>query len=380
MTIRRRRLLVGAFAFAALGMPRGSFGVAWPSAAADLVRPLSDLGVLLAVFVTVYAASTAVSGRLADALGAGRLLVAAGTVAAAGLAVMALGGEWLAVLAGVGLAGAGGGVIDAAVNSQVALHHGPRAMGLLHASFGIGATAGPLVVTLTLQQAGGWRTGFTVFAAVQAAAVLGLLSTMPGWEPPVQAQAGEGRLRRPRVVALSLAVFVLYASVEVGLAHWGYSLLTVGRGVSEAAAGVAVTAYFGALTVSRLALGVAGHRASPSLVMGWGTVAALVGALLVWWAPHPLVAGSGMLLAGAGLGPVFPLGVSLTPSRVGDAATSRMVGYQIAAANLGAAAFPAGVGWLVALAGVGVVGPAVTAAGVVLVVVAEALRRSTRPA
>jgi len=51
-------------------------------------------------------------------------------------------------------------------------------------------------------------------------------------------------LRRP-AVWLGTLVFFFYAGVETVTAQWSYSLLTLGRGVPETAAGLFVTLYWG---------------------------------------------------------------------------------------------------------------------------------------
>jgi hypothetical protein len=66
----------------------------------------------------------------------------------------------------------------------------------------------------------------------------------------------------------------------------------------------------------------------------------LGGALLLWWNP---TGGSGplaMALLGLGGGPLFPLVLAETPRRAGMAAAPLVVGWQIAAANVGAALSP----------------------------------------
>ena len=153
MTSTRRvpLTLVVAFAlFVLLGLPEGVLGPAWPSIRASLDRPVSSLAWLVAAYTMGYFLSTVVAGRVQARLGVGATVAAGALAMAAGLALYASAVAFgLAVVAALVL-GTGGGTVDASINAHVAVAHGPRAMNLLHGFFGIGATAGPLLMTAAL--------------------------------------------------------------------------------------------------------------------------------------------------------------------------------------------------------------------------------------
>ncbi len=175
----------------------------------------------------------------------------------------------------------------------------------------------------------------------------------------------------------ALAVFALYSGVEVGTGQWAYSLLTEGRGMSTAAAGLAVTAFWGALTVARLGLGLVGHRVPVHRLLGISSTLVLVGVGALWLNPVTWAGPVGLVIAGFALGPIFPLQTTLTPRRVGVAYTPTAVGYQLAAATAGAAVIPGGMGLLVSSLGLEVVGAVLVVTTVLLVGSIEALRRSS---
>lgn len=170
-------------------------------------------------------------------------------------------------------------------------------------------------------------------------------------------------------------MFALYSGVEVGTGQWAYTLLTEGRGVSTAAAGGAVTAFWAGLTISRLGLGAIGHRVSIHRLLGSSSVLVLVGAGALWLNPVEWAGLVGLVVMGLALGPIFPLQTTLTPSRVGVAYTPTAVGYQLAAATVGAAVVPGGLGILVSRFGLEVVGVVLVVTAVLLVGAIEALRR-----
>lgn len=374
---RRRTLWIATLAFVALGMPKAAFGVAWPSVSVELAVPIGSLGLLIAVFVGCYLLSTATSGAMAAAIGVGRLLTVTSWVAAAGLAGYALAPSMGGLLAAAAVLGLASGYIDAGINTHIALRHGARAMGALHAGFGIGATLGPLAMTGLLTAEHGWRWGMWMLFAVQAAVAVGFLPNEKMWtssSPP------PGHRRQPLSAAAgwALAVFALYAAVEIGVGQWTFTLLTEGREMSDTVAGLAVTGLYGGLTGARLLLGAVGHRGTPQRLSTTGAAVALAGVIALWWAPTGSVAIAATLVTGFALGPIFPLQILLTPQRVGAAGTASVVGYQMAAASLGAIAIPGAIGLLVVRFEVGVIAPALAATAGMLVLADLALRRASR--
>jgi hypothetical protein len=112
-------------------------------------------------------------------------------------------------------------------------------------------------------------------------------------------------------------------------------------------------------------------------MLAGSTLLAVGGLALLWWNPSDWLGSVGLVAAGFGFGPVFPLQVLMTPRRVGEAYTPWAVGYQVAAANVGAVVIPGGLGLLVAAGGLEVVGPVLFATGGGLLLATEGLRRLT---
>jgi fucose permease len=280
---------------------------------------------------------------------------------------------------GVAVMGLSGGLIDASVNTDVALHNGARAMGMLHASYGVGATLGPLLVTYGLSRGDQWQPPFAVFAGIHTIVALAFLSRTSLWSNrslPAHSPAPVGGRRR--VVTLALIVFALITASETTASQFGFSFLTVERGLDETVGGLAVSGFFAGLTIARFALGAVGHRLAPTRIVTFSTFGVVAGAGLLWWSPTALLAATGLTVMGLAGGTLFPLNVLLTPQRVGSEATPRVVGWQLAAANFGGAAYPPLVGQMISSNGLGVVGPAVIVVAIALLVVAELLRRSAQ--
>ena len=94
------------------------------------------------------------------------------------------------------------------------------------------------------------------------------------------------------------------------------------------------------------------------------------GAALLWLGPDALAL-AGLVLIGVGCAPVYPSLMAATPARVGSGHAASAIGLQVCGATIGASALPALIGVLVARAGPEVLGPALVAAAVLLLVLGD---------
>lgn len=354
-----------------------ALGVAWPSMAGDLRRPLADLSVLIIAHVAGYLAVALATGEMARRIGFGALLALASGLGVVSLGVVAAVPGWGWIIVSMVLLGVSGGAIDAGLNAYVAVAHRSNAMGLLHAGFGVGAVLGPLLVTASLAAGLPWDAAFFATAALQAIVTVALLTARHELDrdrPPTAGPRARPSGRRSTLV-MSLIVFALYAGVEVGAGAWAYSLFTEGRGLGAAAAGVIVSCYWGALTVSRVVLGVVGDKGHPRAVLIGSAVLGAMGLAMVWWDPAAWAGPVGLIVTGLALGPYFPMQMLLTPVRFGTEFVPWMSGYQLAAASLGAALVPGGIGLVVGAAGLESVAVILGLAAVALVVATLLLDR-----
>lgn len=350
-------ILLAFVAFIALGLPDGLLGVGWPSIRAGFAIPLDSLGFLLAASVSGYMLSSFVSGWLLTTLGVGRMLAASCLITGLALAGYTLVPHWwMMVILGV-FAGLGGGAIDAGLNTYVATHFSETLMQWLHASWGVGVTLGPLIMTFGLSAFHSWRFGYLVVAGFQILLALSFLLTLPIWnrsksqtttgssaeEPPrltdYRTPLAE-TLRQPQVW-LSMLLFFFYVSGEIGLGTWTYTLLTESRGIPETVAGLFAGSYWFTFTIGRIVAGMVVTRIGfHKLVIG-GTLGALLGTLLLIWNPFPAANVVAVSIIGLAIAPIFPALISGTPSRVGERFAANTIGMQITATGLGAAVIPA---------------------------------------
>ncbi len=356
-------------AFVMLGLVDGSLGVAWPSVRAAFGRGLSDLGVLLAFLSAGYLVTSLGYGLLHARLGTGALVGIGSVSLAAGVAGIAIAPRWSVITTAAVFIGLGGGLVDTGMNAHAALALDVGSINLLHACFGVGATLGPAVITVSLVLSDAWRGGYAALSVLAVLSSLAIWTRRKRWTGGAQEPSGATASTGGRVARwLLLMLFFLYTGLEVATGQWAFTLLNEGRGVGTATAGTWVAVYWAGLTVGRFGFGIVGDRFRPPRILNSSMVVALLGILWLWLDPLGLGA-IGLPVAGLGLAAVFPTLVSLTPARIGRIASTRNMGYQLAAANIGAAGVPWILGVVAENRGLGALGLGLFVTGALLTLV-----------
>jgi fucose permease len=356
-------LRLACLAFLSVALPGSTLGLLWPSMRLSFGQPVGALGFLLAFGITASVISSAATGRILSRAGVGPLLALGTLLSALALAVEALAPLLWVLTAGIALFGLGFGAIDSALNAHAASHFGARDINWMHASYGLGATIGPLLVTALLSDGLTWRWVYGMIAVVQVALACVFTWARRSWGtgPPAPALSRPGpgkRLpERPRAaghrkppsaaVLSALAFTAVETGIESGAGIWGYIFLTAGRGLSNDAAGVAVSAYWATMFVGRLVLGPVAERVGPPRLLAGAVAGVALGAALMTVPGPGIVAVIGMMTVGLAAAPVFPLLTLTTAQRIGATevtGTTRAVSLQVAASAVGGTALPAGLG------------------------------------
>ncbi|HEX6058068.1 MAG TPA: MFS transporter [Gemmatimonadaceae bacterium] len=353
-------LALGYLAFVSLGLPDAVPGVAWPSVRDAFDLPQAALGAAIAAGAVASFLSGMVAGRLVDRLGIGALLAASTALAALGVAGFAAAPAFVVFLLAATIVGFGSGAVDAGLNAYAAHHFPARHMTWLHAAYSVGAAIGPALMTAVLARGASWRAGYAVIAATLALLAAAYTAARHRWAadaprdaavaeaaaPPPLAGGASALLRRPRLW-LQLALFVVYAGLEVVAGQWSYTVLVEARGATAETAGALVTLYWSSLLAGRVLLGFVVERIGPVRLLRLGTLGAVCGAALVALPTAPLaVAAAGLATLGFSIAPIFPALMGETPRRIGRDVATHAVGFQISSATLGVALLPAVAGVL----------------------------------
>lgn len=375
-------LLVLSFVgFIALGLPDAVIGVAWPALRTHFDLHQDALGPL---FITVTLGSVIAStatGATLNRIGIGDLLAVSCAVTALSLFGYTIAPSWLVMVALGLLTGFGAGAIDAAINTHAAVRYSPRLVNVLHAFYGVGAAAGPALMTAVLTAGQGWQSGYRIIVLVEIVLAIAFVLSRRQWPPPVLPHADHRpaslmETLRLKQTQLSLLVFLFYTGCEAAAGAWVFSLLYEARDIALAPAGTAVTLYWGGLFASRLGYAFLPSNVRPATVIGLCIVTALVGMLLLIVHVHPLADTVAIALVGFASGPIFPSLIAITPARMGPRHTPNAVGLQISIGAVGLATLPALCGLVAQNLGLEFIPPLLAGCWMVLLVAYLALQRA----
>lgn len=350
-------LVLAYIAFIGLGLPSSLLGVAWPTLRAEFKLPLDALGLLLISSTIGYFISSFIIARLISRFGIGVLLIISSLLTAVSFFGYASAPSWAFLILIALVGGFGSGMMDAGLNTYLASEYNEGQMQWLHACFGIGATLSPLIMTASLSLFATWRPAYIFVGILMVLMAACFFLTLSAWKRPKQisTEAVEGEDEQGlmdyhtslwetlfRVVTwIGILMFLLYTGAELTLGNWTYTLFTEGRGVSPQLAGLWAGGFWATFTIGRILAGLYAQRIRLNTLVYSALALALIGAILFWWNPIPLVGVAGVFIVGFAMAPIFPGLVSSTSQRVGRRHAGNTIGIQISAAGLGGAVLPA---------------------------------------
>lgn len=380
---------ISLIAYFAIGLHEGMLGVAWPSMSDNFKVSIPSFGILLTILTIGYGTGSAFSGRLIGRYGTGTILTSSAATATLGVLGYTVAPNWPTMLACAVVTGAGIGTMDGGINSYAALRFSSVVTNWIHAFFAVGASVGPAVMTAILVAGSTWKVGYIIAVGVFGSAMMCFLFTRARWSLDDDTEVQIPKLRqvatrmsatlRLRQAWFGIALFALYAGIEVAVGQWTFTVLTQSREISTAAAGSWVTAYYVGLTVGRIGLGALTGFFQPNRVMRVSITMAVAAAVVFWLDVAQWAGFAAIFTLGLCLGPVFPSLISTTPTRIGRAHTSNLVGFQMTGAAAGVAIIPGGFGLIARFTGVAAIPGAIALLTVALLVLFVVVERSGRP-
>ena len=344
-------------AFISLGLPDAILGSAWPVLHQELGVSVSWAGILSTIVSGGTIVSSFFSAKLIERFGTGKVTAVSVAMTAAGLWGYCLspGFFWLCLLA-VPL-GIGAGAVDSALNNFVALHYEAAHMNWLHCFWGIGATAGPLLMSLFLTKENGWRTGYSTIAAMQCVLVVCLLISLPLWKrfETGRQEQSEGEARRStgltellRLPAAkpALVSFFSYCAVEAAAGLWSSTFLVQQKGLAAETAARWVSLFYMGITVGRGLAGVFALRFNNKQMIRMGEWLCLAGCVLLALPGTAWLSLVGLICIGLGCAPIYPAMLHDTPNRFGRDISQSIMGIQMATAYVGCLLMPPFLGFL----------------------------------
>ena len=375
-------------AFISLGLPDSLLGAAWPVMHRELAAPLSASGAIFMIVSVGTVVSSLMSDRLNRRFGTGRVTAFSVALTCAALFGNSISTSYAQLCLWAVPYGLGAGGVDAALNNYVALHYASRHMSWLHCMWGVGATAGPYIMSQVLASGGSWQGGYRTIALLQLALTALLIASLPLWTRCArESQRAHGKPRHDRVAEPSSAAgveprsdggaesssdaeavsppeagaeplsdagplplravlqipgvreialcFFCYCAVEQTVGLWASSYFAGARGVSAvAAAGLGSLVFLG-VTLGRAASGFLTFRLNDTQMvrLGEAVIAAGVAALLL--STGERAASIAMVIVGLGCAPIYPSLIHATPAHFGAERSQAIIGVQMAGAYVG---------------------------------------------
>ncbi|MEM7738031.1 MAG: MFS transporter [Deinococcota bacterium] len=329
ITTKRAIFVLGFVSFVTLGIYRSLFGPAFALFAERYAISEASFGLLLSMNGLGVITALSLSGALLPRLSYKVFILLGCWLWALGAWGITLTVPYAWLFVAVIASGWGGGVLDITIN-VVFTHTFSRAapLNIVHAAYGVGAIAGPLIVS------GFFERGLSVPYGLVAVIVVLLFGGFLWLDTsPVPKAASNQTVAAPKGVFLTMLGFIClyfgYVGIEAGVGSWMSVHLTPSFGAARAASLTSI--YWTSLTVGRLLGARASQPLGPAQLLLASTSVAVVGVLICFYIPFAPI---GYALVGLGGGPVFPTGL-LWVRQYFPARASAMMATVMVAATVG---------------------------------------------
>ena len=354
----------------------------------DLKTPISAAGILSIIASLGTIVSSLCTPKVLRILGTGKLV--AYSIA---LTAMASVGYGLAdsfnilCLCAIPL-GIGAGAVDVAMNNFAAIYLESKHTNWLHASWGIGATLGPSLLSFSIMTGGGWRGAYEYVAIALAAIFVLILISLPLWKraeargglsenvtiPASSGSTVPGNAKvanpenAPRIAApdsnnaphisirealrvpgmkLSFLTFFFYSALEISTSLWCGTYL-IACGFKPEIGAFIVSLMFASVMIGRIASGFFAIKFTDHRLIYAGIFIVSVGCLILS-IPLPLnLQPACICLLGLGCAPVYPSLIHATPARFGESLSSQAISIQLAGSYIGSILMPPAFGLVAA--------------------------------
>lgn len=331
-------------AFISLGLPDSILGAAWPSMRQSLGLDLSAAGVVSVIVTGGTIVSSLMAGKILSKFGTGKTMIVSVALTAGALLGICFAPNfiWLCLLA-IPL-GIGGGSVDAGLNNFVALHYKASHMSWLHCFWGVGATAGPFIMSYALQSTQKWQNGYFTIGIIQWIVVALLLFSLPLWKkyeptfPGAQVSGEKTKKISPFKLAgapATLLSFFGYCALEACAGLWGASFLADYKGLPPQLAAQFGAAFFFGITVGRFLCGFVALKLSSKTLIFVGESLCIISAIVLMLPISATACGFVLVFLGLGCAPIYPSIIHETPKSFGAENSATLIGLQMASAYAG---------------------------------------------
>ncbi|KAK1249502.1 hypothetical protein MKX07_003018 [Trichoderma sp. CBMAI-0711] len=253
-------------------------------------------------------------------------------------------------------------------------------LGLLHGSYGVGGTSGPLIATALVTVAHASWNHYYILTMGISFLTMGL-SAWAFWRfereqspaarereaaPDSSAVLGMLAAVKLRIVLLGSTFIFAYQGAEVSISGWVISFLINSRGGNPSSVGYVSAGFWAGITLGRFFLSAPAQRIGEKAFI-YGLVAgALAFQILVWFVPNVVGDAVAVSIVGLLLGPIYPCSAAVFMRGLSHRDTLSGIGAISAFGSLGGAVAPFVTGLLAQAVGTWVLHPIVIALFVVM--------------
>ena len=369
--------------FIALGMPDGAFGVAWPSIRYEMYLGHGQAFFLVLTHSVFFSITCSQMGRLATWFKLPNVNMLGLMFIMLGIGTFALSPNLYFLLISTMVMGVGMGMVDSGLNAFAAKHFSVWHMNWLHCFWGLGGAISPIIMSQMVLLAG-WRRGYVSVLAVQAIiGVFVLITLLKGFwvmysddkNEEISAVAeNKIYLEKKRYPIIQIIIILIYVGFEYAITFWTTSVMFEARGLGIEIAGLYPAVYLGAITGGRFVMGYVSNKFSNISIIRFGVLLSVIG-LIILTVSNNII---GMAFIGFGFGPIFPCLMHETSNRFSPDATTKLVGYQVAAAGIGVGASTFGMARLLEGVSLNALFPAVIVAMVLVFLLNEVIEAAMK--
>jgi fucose permease len=343
-------LIIIYLSFISLGLPDSLLGSAWPSMYGGLHVPLHYAGFVSMIIAGGTVISSIFSERIIRRLGTGIVTAVSVLMTAVALWGFSFSSAFVLLCLWAIPLGLGAGSVDAALNNYVALHYKAKHMSWLHCFWGIGASAGPIIMSFFLINKNSWNLGYRTIGLIQTCLVFILFITISLWGKN-KSQNTDEKHESPRGMSFKellrtvgvkqvLIAFFCYCSLESITGLWGSSFLVMGKDIPPAIAAQWISLFFIGITSGRFISGFLTMKLSNRQMVRLGQGLIACGIILLLIPLGKVLLLPGLFIIGLGCAPIFPSLLHETPRNFGSEKSQAIMGIQMASAYIGTTFMP----------------------------------------
>ena len=251
------------------------------------------------------------------------------------------------------------------------LQNGTVMLGLLHGSYGIGGTTGPLIATAIVTLADTiWSRYYLITLSIGV--VTFVLAVYSFWNyenelsPVIREREGAAggsslwsmaRSLQLRVVLVGSLFIFAYQGAEVSISGWVISYLISARHGDPASVGYVSAGFWAGITLGRFLLSIPAQRIGEKRFVYFLIGGAIAFQILVWFVPNIIGEAVAVAIVGLLLGPIYPCSVTVFMRRMTRSEALSGMSTVSAFGSLGGAIAPFVTGMLAQVVGTWVLHP-----------------------